>query len=472
MLSSRFARTSAIRRAFPLIRTNNLHYNEIMANDPTGIKAKLKEKLPEWHQDIMAFRKEHGSKSLGPATVDMAYTGMRGIKGMVWEPSLLDPVEGIRFRGLTIEECQATLPRAQGGEEPLPEALLYLLITGEIPTQEQTDAFSRDLAQRSEIDSFTKKLIEGFPKTMHPMTQLSMAVMSLQQHSKFQTQYETGTMRKREYWMYTIEDSFDLIAKLPRVAAAIYRNTFHNATEMWTPSDPNLDLSANFANQLGSQFAENNTFKDLLRLYLVIHSDHEGGNVSAHTTHLVGSALSDPYLSFAAGLNGLAGPLHGLANQECLKFQKSMMEKLGSPPYTQEAVRQAAWDVLNAGQVIPGFGHAVLRKTDPRYTCQQKFALKHLPDDPLFQLINTIYEVVPDVLTEHGKTKNPWPNVDAHSGCLLQHYGLKEERYYTVLFGVSRAIGCLSQVIIDRGLGFPIERPKSVTTEWLKKNVE
>merc|ERR1712226_191520 len=149
-----------------------------------------------------------------------------------------------------------------------------------------------------------------------------------------------------------------------------------------------------------------------------------------------------------------------------------MMEKLGSPPYTKEAVRQAAWDVLNAGQVIPGFGHAVLRKTDPRYACQREFALKHLPNDPLFQLINTIYEVVPDVLTEHGKTKNPWPNVDAHSGCLLQHYGLKEERYYTVLFGVSRAIGCLSQVIIDRGLGFPIERPKSVTTEWLKNNVE
>jgi len=211
-------------------------------------------------------------------------------------------------------------------------------------------------------------------------------------------------------------------------------------------------------------------FHELLRLYLVIHSDHEGGNVSAHATHLIGSALSDPYLSFSGGLNGLAGPLHGLANQEVLRWTLEFREKLGNKDVTNEEVSKAVWDTLNSGQVVPGFGHAVLRKTDPRYTCQREFALKHLPKDPLFKLISQIYEVVPPILTQHGKTKNPWPNVDAHSGVLLRYYGLTEENYYTVLFGVSRALGVLAQLVWDRALGFPIERPKSVTTQWISQH--
>jgi len=212
-------------------------------------------------------------------------------------------------------------------------------------------------------------------------------------------------------------------------------------------------------------------FDDLMRLYLVIHSDHEGGNVSAHATHLVGSALSDPYLSFSAGLNGLAGPLHGLANQEVLLWLYDMKKEVGDNP-TKEQVEKYCWDTLNSGQVIPGFGHAVLRKTDPRYTCQREFALKHLPNFPLFKIVSLLYEVVPQVLTKQGKVKNPWPNVDAHSGCLLQFYGLKEESFYTVLFGVSRAYGVLSQLVWSRALGFPLERPKSLDTAWIKKNAE
>jgi len=211
-------------------------------------------------------------------------------------------------------------------------------------------------------------------------------------------------------------------------------------------------------------------FDDLMRLYLVIHSDHEGGNVSAHATHLVGSALSDPYLSLSAGMNGLAGPLHGLANQEVLTFLKDMKEKVGDNP-SKEKVEAFCWELLNSGQVIPGYGHAVLRKTDPRYTCQREFSLKHLPNYPLFKLVSLLFEVVPDVLTKQGKVKNPWPNVDAHSGCILQYYNLTQENFYTVLFGVSRALGVLSQLVWSRALGFPIERPKSIDTAWIRKNI-
>jgi len=138
---------------------------------------------------------------------------------------------------------------------------------------------------------------------------------------------------------------------------------------------------------------------------------------------------------------------------------------------SDDQLREFIWNTLKSGQVVPGYGHAVLRKTDPRYTCQREFALKHLPDDPLFKLVAQIYKVVPDILIEQGKAKNPWPNVDAHSGVLLQYYGLKEMNYYTVMFGVSRALGVLASLIWDRALGLPIERPKSFDTPGLKKHV-
>merc|ERR1712010_329791 len=213
---------------------------------------------------------------------------------------------------------------------------------------------------------------------------------------------------------------------------------------------------------------------ELFRLYLIIHSDHEGGNVSAHATHLVGSALSDPYYSLSAGMNGLAGPLHGLANQEVLKWILDLQAefKRRGQEVTHESIREFAWETLNAKRVIPGYGHAVLRKTDPRYTAQRVFAQKYLPDNELFKIVGTIYEVVPDVLTEHGKTKNPYPNVDSHSGVLLKYYGLTQYDYYTVLFGVGRAYGVLAQLFWDRALNLPLERPKSVTTKWLNDFLE
>ncbi|KAJ1953985.1 citrate (Si)-synthase [Dispira parvispora] len=429
-----------------------------------GLKERLSELIPEKQAQVKATKQELGKKSLGEVTVDMAYGGMRGIKGMIWEGSVLDPEEGIRFRNLTIPECQKQLPSAEGGEEPLPEALFWLLVTGEVPTAEQVKLISSEWAARSALPSFVEELLDRCPSTLHPMSQFSLAVTALQHESQFAKAYQSG-IPKTKYWEYTYEDSMDLIAKLPNIAGRIYRNVYKDGK---LPAiNPNADYSANLATLLG--FGDNAGFVELMRLYLTIHSDHEGGNVSAHATHLVGSALSDPYLSFAAGLNGLAGPLHGLANQEVLRWTMKMRDELGSTDVSDETIRDYVWKTLKSGQVVPGYGHAVLRKTDPRYTCQREFALKHLPTDPMFKLVSQLYNIVPGVLTEHGKTKNPWPNVDAHSGVLLQHYGLVEQDFYTVLFGVSRGLGVLSQLIWDRALGMPLERPKSLSTEHVRK---
>jgi citrate synthase len=209
-------------------------------------------------------------------------------------------------------------------------------------------------------------------------------------------------------------------------------------------------------------------YDELARLYFILHSDHESGNVSAHTTHLVSSALSDVYYSLSAGLNGLSGPLHGLANQEVLKWIQQLVEKMGENP-TKEDMEKFVWDTLNSGQVIPGYGHAVLRKTDPRYAAQRDFSLKHLPDDPIFKMVSLLYEVVPEILREHGKAKNPWPNVDAHSGVIQWYYGVREYDFYTVMFGVGRALGVLPNVIWDRALGQALERPKSLTLPMLEE---
>jgi citrate synthase len=389
---------------------------------------------------------------------------MRGVKCIVTETSALDPFEGIRFRGFNIPDLRKKLPKAPGGEEPLPEGIFYLLLTGDLPTEEDVKELTEEWKKRGELPDYLIKIMDSIPTDTHPMTQFAQAILALQKDSVFAQRYREG-INKMEYWDPMYEDVMNLLAKLPQIAAYIYRRSYKNNEHV--PSDPDLDWGGNLAHMVGS---DDEKFKELMRLYLVIHSDHEGGNVSAHTTHLVGSALSDAYYSLSAGMDGLAGPLHGLANQEVLRWIMEVMDDLGGVP-NKEQLTKYLWDTLKAGKVIPGYGHAVLRQTDPRYMAQREFALKHLPDDEIFQVVSAIYDVTPDILREHGKAKNPWPNVDAHSGCLLLHYGIKEYDFYTVFFGVSRAIGVLASLVWDRALGLPIERPKTVTTDWVEEQV-
>jgi citrate synthase len=200
-----------------------------------------------------------------------------------------------------------------------------------------------------------------------------------------------------------------------------------------------------------------------MRLYLTLHSDHEGGNVSANTSATINSALSDLYYSLSGGLNGLSGPLHGLANQECLKWVLETMDQFGGTP-TEKELEKFAWETLDSGKVIPGYGHAVLRITDPRFDAFLRFGQKYMSDDPVFATVERVFNVVPEVLKQVKKIKDPWPNVDAGSGALLYHYGLKEFSYYTVLFSVSRALGITAQSVISRAYGLPITRPKSLPT--------
>lgn len=430
------------------------------------MKDRFKVKSDAVGVEIKELLKAHGNKVIGEVTLSQIYQGMRGMTGLVTETSLLDAHEGIRFRGYSIPELREKLPKAPGGQEPLPEGLFYLMLIGELPTQEDANHVTDIWQRRSHVPTHVFEAIDALPITAHPMTMFVVGVMALQTESYFQQKYAEG-INKKDYWLPIFDDSMILLSRLPRIAAYIYRRKYKNSEHI----QPNgmLDWAGNFAHMLGYN---DESFKELMRLYMTIHADHEGGNVSAHTTHLVGSALSDPYLSYAAGMNGLAGPLHGLANQEVIKWIFEMQENLKTDAPTKEQIAEYVKKTLSDGKVVPGYGHAVLRKTDPRFTAQMEFGKKHMPDDKLVNTVWNIYETVPPILQSLGKIKNPWPNVDAHSGALLVHYGMVEYEFYTVLFAVSRAMGVLASLCWDRALAFPLERPKSVTTENVKQWLE
>jgi citrate synthase len=429
------------------------------------LKEKFKAKAPLQKEEFNHL-KQHQEHNIGSYNIGQVIGGMRGITGLTYETSLLDSNEGIRFRGYSIPELRDALPKYKDGTEPLPEGIFYLMLMNELPTAQDVADLTQEWLSRSTVPAHVYATLDSLPIATHPMTQFSIGIMAMQNDSLFAKAYHDG-VNKSEYWDYMLEDVMNLIAKLPNIAAYIYNRTYKGGRTI--EADTTLDWSGNFAHMLGYDSAD---FKEMMRLYLTIHVDHEGGNVSAHTTRLVGSALSDAYLSFAAAMNGLAGPLHGLANQEVIRWIFDMQADLKTDLPSEEQIAEYIQTTLKEGRVVPGYGHAVLRKTDPRFTAQNEFAAKHMPDDVLIQVVNRIYKVAPPILENTGKIKNPWPNVDAHSGALLVHYGMKEYDFYTVLFGVSRALGVLASLVLDRYLALPIERPKSETTKSLLQMVE
>ncbi len=428
----------------------------------SSIKQKIAEKLLERRERMARILKTNGSFKVAEVTVEQIYGGIRGVPIQVSDISYVDPYEGLRLRGYTVPEVLQLLPKPEGGEMPLLGGLYFLLMTGELPTQEDAEEVEVEWKSRCVLPPHVYDVLNALPKYTHPMTMFSMAILALQSESIFARRYYYGIQNKYDYWSLFLQDSLNLTAKLPTIAAMIYNMKYREGAE--ARPDPSLDWAGNFAYMIGN---EHQGYQDLCRLFFILHSDHEGGNVSAHAAHLVGSALSDIYLSCSAGMDGLAGPLHGLANQECLRWLLGLRDNFDSLP-SKEELEAYLLEYLKSGKVIPGYGHAVLRRTDPRFIAQAEFAKKHMPDDDLYKLVMMVYDILPPVLTRQGKVKNPWPNVDAINGTLQYHYGVREFDFYTVLFGVSRILGLSTHVTWSRALTKPIERPKSLTTDMLE----
>ncbi|MFA6318160.1 MAG: citrate (Si)-synthase [Elusimicrobiota bacterium] len=427
-----------------------------------NLKEKLFQKIKEWRPRTAKLVKEYGKVKLDEVTIDQCVGGMRDIKSLVTDISYLDPQEGIRFRGFLIPELLQKLPKVPGSEMPYVEGLFYLLLTGDVPTKAECEEVAEEFRKRAAVPHYVWDVLRAMPRDTHPMTMFSTAVLAMQRESVFAKAYDRG-INKMDYWDPTYEDAMNLLAKLPEIGAYIYRMKYRGDTII--PSDPKLDFGGNFSHMMGVP----KPYDDVSRLYFILHSDHESGNVSAHTGHLVSSALSDMYYAQSAMLCGLAGPLHGLANQEVLRWIQGVMKKMGGKVPTEDEMKKFVNETLDGGQVIPGFGHAVLRKTDPRYSAQREFCEKHLPNDIIFKYVDVLFKVVPPILLARGKAKNPWPNVDAQSGVIQWYYGVQEYDFYTVLFGIGRALGVSANIVWDRGLGYALERPKSLTTAMLEE---
>jgi citrate synthase len=420
------------------------------------LKEKLAGQIPRLRKERVALLKEHGGREVSQVSVAQAFGGMRGVKGMVCDTSVVEPDKGLIIRGRPIMKLMNRLP----------EEIFWLLITGSLPNKEELKLFQKELRAAGKVPAYVWKVLKAMPKSSHPMAMLDTAILAMENESAFRKRYNQG-MTKQEYWEPALDDAMRVMGTIHTIAAGVYRIKYKGG-KLINPS-PKLDWAADFARMLGLPPRGGDTAK-MMRLYLTLHCDHEGGNVSANTCHTVGSALSDAFYAVSAGLNGLAGPLHGLANQECLNWVLQTMEKFDGAP-TKAQIREYAWETLNSGKVIPGYGHAVLRVTDPRFSAFLAFGKKYLAKNPVYQTVARVYDVVPEVLKEHGKAANPWPNVDAGSGAILYNFGLKEFEYYTVLFSVSRSMGMLSQLVLNRALGTAITRPKSVSTTWMKNFV-
>jgi citrate synthase len=429
------------------------------------IEERIEAQLESWRGRVNRLRGEFGEFKVCDVTVSQIYGGIRGVQIQVSDISHVDAYEGLRIRGYTVPELQNLLPKAPGSTMPLAGGLYYLLLCDELPTAQEAEMVEQEWRERALIPTYVFNAIRRMPKDTHPMTLLSMGIMALQRESVFAKNYIDGVI-KQDHWRYYLEDSINLTAKLPGLAAFIYNLKYQDG--IYIPPNPNIDWSANFGHMIDR--SDDPDYHDLCRLFFFLHSDHEGGNVSAHATHLVSSALSDVYLSCSAGINGLAGPLHGLANQQCLMWLLKVRDYFNGIP-KEEQLEKYLRDMLNRGELIPGYGHAVLRTTDPRFTAQLEFARDNIPHDDLLNLVELVYKILPPILKENGKVSNPWPNVDAINGALQYHYGVTQFDFYTVLFGISRILGLTAHIVWARALLKPIERPKSLTTEILEAMV-
>ncbi len=420
------------------------------------LKDKLASQIPVLGAEIKDILKNHGDKVISEVTVKQAYGGVRGVKCLVCDTSEVPPDKGLLVRNTPIAELA----------DRLPEEILWLLLIGELPNKDELADLQKELRDRAQVPQYVWDVLEAMPKDSHPMAMFNTAILVMQRESKFVKAYNEG-VKKLDYWESTLEDLLDIVGKLPAIAAGVYRLRFNKGPRI--ANNPDADWAGDFVHMMGLD-DPSGKFTEAMRLYFVLHCDHESGNVSAHATHCVASALSDLYYALSAGLNGLAGPLHGLANQECLGWVLAVREKFGGVPSNEE-LEKFAWETLESGKVIPGYGHAVLRVTDPRFDCFLNWAKANINEDEIVQLVGKVFDVVPGVLRQVKKISDPWPNVDAGSGAILYHFGMTEFPYYTVLFSVSRALGVCSQAVISRAMAYPIERPKSIPTAWIKAQV-
>ena len=379
---------------------------------------------------------ESENKVLFEITEKHLNTGLRRFPVGTVRTSSVDQMKGVSYVGRPIGDLA----------QKDPESVIFLLLNKREPSSAELSDFKEELASRSTVDPRIFSLMKQLPTEGHPMEWFINGTTLLGMLHKS----SSGDSRKDFY-----EDALNVMAKVPAIVAAVFR--LRSGWGDVIESKPSLGLVENFVHMLGVPNADENKLVSLLRTFYILHMDHGGGNLSTFTGKAVASGHADMYSSLAAAMCGLYGPLHGRANQNCLAFVK----EVGTSD--KEELRTILQDRLDRGGKVAGFGHAVLRAEDPRATVQYALGEQICPDDPLFKIVLALREVAVDLLSKIEKVSNPYPNVDAVSGSLLNAFGLTDSNYYTVLFGLARCSGIAAQIVDERvnfrnGKGVPIYR--------------
>lgn len=377
------------------------------------------------------------SEVLFEVTEDNLETGLRGYPVGYCTTSTVDPQKGLYYVGRPVSEL----------DNWEPEQIIYLIFFGKEGNKEEVANFSKSLQERAICSPDLIRQIQLLPQKGHPMKLFVAAVLL------------SAVFEGKNHYL---EDSLDIVAKIPQIAAAVINH--HAGWNSLQPSKPELGYMENFTQMLNVPEGDKEKLTHAFKLFNILHYDHGGGNLSAFVGKAVASGLEDLYGSLSAGLCALAGPRHGKANQDCLAFVQELVHELG-PDATPDQVENAIRTRLNKGDLVYGFGHAVLRVEDPRATLLYKVAQEKYPDNPLVKMALLLRVAGTKVLKENPKISNPYPNVDAISGVLLNAAGFPYPEYYTVLFGLSRVVGISRQIVYERdearnGKGTPIVRPK------------
>ena len=233
----------------------------------TILRQKMETVIAARQAEAKEFKKEYGSQVIGEVTVDQVLMGMRGLPGMLYETSKLDPSEGISYRGHKLFDVVEKAPATVPGGQPIPEGILWLLLTGDYPSESEIKDLKEDMYKRGQLSADQEKLISSLPKDMHAMAQFSAGVLMCQPDSKFAKAYSSG-VHKSKYWESTLEDALDVCARVSRIAALVYANKYRDGAKI-ADRDSSLDYSENFCNMLGFSDPQ---FTELMRLYLTLHA--------------------------------------------------------------------------------------------------------------------------------------------------------------------------------------------------------